>query len=470
MPPTRQTRTGPFKGGRRRAAAVVGLIAILTANAAGQEFDLATRRAEHWAWQPLADPEPPAADAVHPIDRFVGARLRESGLEASPPAPPNVQLRRLWLDLTGLPPPAAAVARFTAAPTDAAWNAEVDTLLASPHFGERWARHWLDLVRYAETLGHEFDFPIPNAWRYRDYVIRAFNADVPYDQFLREHLAGDLLPRPRLSPDGDNESVQATAAWWFVEQTHSPVDARQHRADRIDNQIDVLGKAMLGMTIACARCHDHKFDAISQADYYSLFGFVKSSRYVQAPLHPCDPTAPDYRSALAAQRELAPLWANAALPRDRRWLAMAQSPPERWLASAGVGPLRRGDRVIASTDDPADWILTDDGFGAEPWRGPWCADPASTAPELLLLPGAFWNTGVAGARREGTLQTATFEITARHLHVRAAGRDSRIAVIVDGFHLVRDPIYGGLHHTVEKPFAHWLTFDLGQWLGHEAYV
>ena len=436
--------------------------------APGQSFDLEQRRGEHWAWQPLADVTAPTEG--HPIDALLLPPLRELGLAPSPPAPPYVQLRRLWLDLVGLPPPVEATERFLADPSDSAWAREVDALLQSPHFGERWGRHWLDLVRYAESLGHEFDYPIANAWRYRDYVIRAFNADVPYDQFLREHIAGDLLAEPRRSISGDNESVQATAAWWFVEQTHSPVDARQHRADRIDNQIDVLGKAMLGMTVACARCHDHKFDAISQADYYALFGFVKSSRYVQAPIRPVDTAGDAWAAALTAQRDLARAWAEAAAPADGRWQPLTSSSPPRWAASAGTGPLRDGDRVIASTDDPAGWLHTNDGFGERPWRGPWCPDPASATPELRLLPGAYWHSGIAGNRREGVLQTATFTIDERWLHVRAAGRNSRIVVIVDGFHVVRNPIYGGLHRTVNKPQAHWLTYDLGQWPGHDAFV
>src|SRR5439155_5727539 len=158
-----------------------------------------------------------------------------------------------------------------------------DRLLASPRYGERFGRHWLDVVRYSETLGFEFDYDLHNAWRYRDYVIRALNDDVPYDQFVVEHLAGDLLPKPRRHPlDGTNESILATGFFWMHEGKQTPVDIRQDQADRIDNQIDVLGKAFLGQTIACARCHDHKFDAISTRDYYALAGYLRSSRYQQA--------------------------------------------------------------------------------------------------------------------------------------------------------------------------------------------
>ncbi len=456
--------------------------------------EFAARKATHWAWQPLLDDAPPAAG--HPVDAFVAGKLRAAGLTPSPPALPAAQLRRLWFDLVGLPPPPDAVRRFTADPSDAAWAREVDALLASPHFGERQARHWLDLVRYAETLGHEYDFEIPNAWRYRDYVIRALDADVPYDQFVREHLAGDLLREPRRDADGNDESVQATAAFWFVEQTHSPVDAAQHQADRIDNQIDVVGKAVLGLTVACARCHDHKFDAIRASDYYALVGFVQSSRYVQAPLRTCDVGGADYAAALAAQRALASAWGVAAdaqpsrdLPPDRALANVpapagdadrdAERPPPvvRTEPSAdGEAPpaaleFRPGERLVASADGPREqWLVTNDGFGPEPWRGPFCADPHAASPQLLVLPGAFWNSAAAGPRREGVLATATFDVDARYVHVRVAGQGSRVAIVVDGLHVVRDPIYGDLHRAIDDPAAHWLTFDVAAWHGRPAFV
>ncbi len=459
----------------RHVVVILAAAALVAGRAApAQEFDLEARRAEHWAWRALATPTPPGDVGTDPaavIDAFVRDRLQQEGLTPSPAAAPHTALRRLWLDLIGLPPDPETVAAFLADPSDAAWDAQVDALLASPHFGERWGRHWLDLVRYAETLGHEYDFPIANAWRYRDYVIRALNADVPYDDFLREHVAGDLLAHPRRNANGENESVQATAAWWFVEQTHSPVDAAKHTADRIDNQIDVLGKAMLGMTVACARCHDHKFDAISQADYYALFGFVKSSRHVQAPIAPADRHGAAFDDVRRAQRDLAATWADAAAPVGARWDTLARTEPDRWAAASGTAALRAGDRLIASADDPEGaWLCTNDAFGPAPWRGPWCPEPASDTAELHLLPGAFWHSGIAGKRREGTLQTATFTLAEPYLHVRVAGESSRVLVIVDGFHVVRNPIYGGLSKRVGSADAHWLTFHVDAWEGRPAYV
>ncbi|MCA9105340.1 MAG: DUF1549 domain-containing protein, partial [Planctomycetales bacterium] len=175
-----------------------------------------------------------------PADAFVLDQLEQRGLPAAAPANDSQWLRRVHLATTGLPPSPDEVRRWLADPSDRHRTQIVERLLASPAFGERWARHWMDLVRYAESYGHEQDFEVPFAWRYRDYLIRAFNADVAYDQFVSEHLAGDLLPSPRRNDvEGFNESVLATGFWYMHQATHAPVDPVQDEADRIDNQIDV---------------------------------------------------------------------------------------------------------------------------------------------------------------------------------------------------------------------------------------
>ncbi len=248
-------------------------------------FPLKERIAAHWAWRPLELPGVPTVQntpwPLTDVDRFILQPLESAGLNPAPDADRTAILRRLSFDIIGLPPTLQQQQQFLAdpRPLPQAVAAVADQLLASPQFGERWGRHWLDLVRYAETLGHEFDFPLPHAWQYRDYVIRALNSDVPYDQFVREHIAGDLLENPRRHPERHtNESIIATGFWYLCEDKHAPVDVRLEEAFRIDNQIDMFGKAFLGLTIACARCHDHKFDAISTEDYYALAGFLQSSR------------------------------------------------------------------------------------------------------------------------------------------------------------------------------------------------
>lgn len=256
-------------------------------------FDLEARKASHWSWQPVKTPTAPAvkhpAWPSDPLDNFILARLESAELLPAPPAEPNHLVRRAYFDLIGLPPPPEKVEAFTTDPSPQAFAKLVDELLASPQFGERWARHWLDLVRYAESRGHEFDYDLPNAWQYRDYLIRAFNGDVPYDQFVTEHIAGDLIEPPRTHPtEGFNESVLATGFWYLGEWVHSPVDIRKDETDRMDNAIDVYSKAFLGLTVSCARCHDHKFDAISQKDYYALGGFLQSSTYQQVRFESVD--------------------------------------------------------------------------------------------------------------------------------------------------------------------------------------
>jgi hypothetical protein len=193
-------------------------------------------------------------------------------------------------DLTGLPPAPEDVQRFLSDDSPEAYEKAVERLLSSPSYGERWARHWLDLVRFAETSGHEFDYEIEHASLYRDYVVRALNADVPYDQFVTEHIAGDLLEAPRRHPvTGINESVIGTGFYWLGQGKHSPVDLLAEECDTIDNQLDVLGKTFLGLTIACARCHDHKFDPITTEDYYAMTGYLQSSRRQHAFIDPPEP-------------------------------------------------------------------------------------------------------------------------------------------------------------------------------------
>ncbi|WP_419190333.1 PSD1 and planctomycete cytochrome C domain-containing protein [Saltatorellus ferox] len=213
------------------------------------------------------------------IDVALEARLEAAGIEPSPPASKESWLRRVTFDLSGLPPTPEEWRAYMATDGDRASRAAVvDRLLASPAHAERWARRWLDLVRYAESRAHEFDYSIPNAFQYRDYVIRAFEADVPYDRFITELLAGDLVTEPRLDPTGAfDESILGTGAWFLGEAVHSPVELRADQCGRIAHQVEVLSKSVLAMGVACARCHDHKFDPISAEDYHAFAGFALST-------------------------------------------------------------------------------------------------------------------------------------------------------------------------------------------------
>ena len=239
------------------------------------------RRKQWWSFQPLKSVALPPTDAPgsHPVDRLLAAGRRAAGLAPAPIADRRTLIRRLTFALVGLPPRPEEIEQFVGDSAPDAYERVVDRLLASPRFGERWARHWMDWFRYAETHGSEGDPAIPYAWRYRDYLIRALNADIPYDQLVREHVAGDLLPQPRIDAEqGVNESALGTGHYRMVQHGYVPTDALEEQVRFADNQIDTLSKAVLGLTLSCARCHHHKFDPLSQRDFYGWYGILASCR------------------------------------------------------------------------------------------------------------------------------------------------------------------------------------------------
>ncbi len=242
-----------------------------------------------WAFQPYrAHPLPRIRNrlwASNFIDHFLLEGLEKKQLSPAPRAGKLTLIRRLSFGLTGLPPSTEQIDRFLADTSAQAYEKLVDRLLASPHYGERWARHWLDLARFAETDGHEFDREKPNAWAYRDYVIRAINADLPFDQFIREQIAGDIIePQRRLAGGVRWESITGTAFFALGEERNAADDLSEVRAEKLDNQVDTLTKTFLGLTVSCARCHNHKFDPISTRDYYALAGVLDGKQVIQACL------------------------------------------------------------------------------------------------------------------------------------------------------------------------------------------
>jgi cytochrome c553 len=243
-----------------------------------REVDVAKGR-EHWSFRPpVAAAIPAVHDTAWPrgdIDRFLLAGMEAAGVKPVADADRPTLIRRLSLDLTGLPPLSEEVRAFVADTSATAVESLVDRLLASPRFGERWARHWLDVARYAESNGKEANFPYPHAWRYRDWVIASFRDDKPYDLFLREQLAGDLLRAD--GPRDQAEKIIATGFLALGPKGLNDQNPRQFHMDLVDEQIDVVSQSMLGLTLACARCHDHKFDPVSQRDYYALAGIFLST-------------------------------------------------------------------------------------------------------------------------------------------------------------------------------------------------
>ncbi len=451
-----------------------------------QKFNLEARKKSHWAWQPIRDPAPPVVkDKDWPLDRidnFILARLETEGLTPSPPADPRTLVRRLYFDIIGLPPSEEEVAKWTArltAPQREARLSElgdiskddvnsselprppsggalarlnqraiellVDELLASPHFGERWGRHWLDLVRYAESRGHEFDYNTPDAWEYRDYVIRALNADVPYDQFVVEHIAGDLLEKPRRNPDeGFNESIIATGFWHLGEWVHSPVDIRQDECDRQDNQIDTFGKTFLGMTIACARCHDHKFDAISQRDYYATAGFLQSSAYRLARFETLDHNREIAKQLHALReksgKELAKLTCDAQQPVVTKLKQYLLAAREAMVTPVTVQPAKpaaaekQAAVVFADFEDGTygGWKIEGPSFGDKPVTG--------TLPRQQQVSGFggkfYVNTYIGGDGSHGKATSPAFTIKHKFITMLVGGGAHQgqtcMNLIVDG--------------------------------------
>lgn len=235
---------------------------------------------EFWAFRPIADVAPPNVRNVAwihtPIDFFIAAELEAAGLSPAPPADKRTLIRRATFDLTGLPPTPAEIDEFLRDQSPNAFSRVVDRLLASPEYGVRWGRHWLDVARYADSNGLDENLAYGNAWRYRDYVVRSFNDDKPFDRFLIEQLAGDQLP------DADRETQTATAFLALGAKVLAEPDRVKLQLDTIDEQLDTIGKAFLGMTIGCARCHDHKFDPLKQTDYYALAAIFKSTLTIDA--------------------------------------------------------------------------------------------------------------------------------------------------------------------------------------------
>ena len=254
----------------------------------GEEpYDWEKFRTGHWSFQPILKSAPPEVTDTtwikSDIDRFVLARLEAAGLRPNVPAERNLLVRRAFLDLTGLPPSAEQVTTFLADESPEAFEKVVDLLLASEHYGERWARHWLDVARYCDGHGGNGDAePLPNAWRYRDWVVASFNADMPYDQFVVRQIAGDTLP--------DNPDHVATG-FFVVGPTYrddggDPEAQALYEAETLSDRVDTFSRAFLGLTAACARCHDHKFDPITIKDYYAIAGIFRNTGYGEHPISP----------------------------------------------------------------------------------------------------------------------------------------------------------------------------------------
>ena len=450
------------------------------------EFDLQKRRAEHWAWQPVMPSlRPKVSDESWPLqdlDYFVLSELEQAELSPAVDADKRAILRRMFFDFIGLPPTPEQVARFLSDESSDAVSRLADRLLASPHFGERWARHWMDVVRYAESRGHEFDNDARNAYQYRDYLIRAFNSNVPYDQFVREHIAGDLLEEPRLhQTTGFNESILGTGFWHLGEWVHSPVDIRKDESDRFDNMIDVMSKAFLGVTVSCARCHDHKFDAISTADYYSLSGFLQSSDYRQVRFE-----------SLEHNREVA----QRLHQTDQHYRTLIRDA----LAAAGIstkhpdsveGPIDVAENIVVDFAklDPIEFRQDGFVFGAGAQQvGDILLTTDEKSPTIDFAPRAaavadnFWQglesvsekpvrmqNRLARIPRSGrTLRTPVFTVHDGSVACRVRG-SGHVVACVDSHRLISGPLHGQTIQKIE-PDKKWVSLNLERYVGHRVHL
>jgi mono/diheme cytochrome c family protein len=293
----------------------------------------------YWVYQPVKRPTPPVTG--HPIDAFLQQKLAAKKLTPVGPADNATLVRRAHYDLLGLPPTPEQIDAFVNDPDPKAWEKLIDRLLASPHYGEKWGRHWLDVVRFAESNGYERDGPKPNAWRFRDYVVRSFNADKPYDRFIKEQVAGDELPKAN---EDDTDGVIATGFYRLGTWDDEPADPLQAKFDGYDDLVTVTGQAFLGMTLNCARCHDHKGDPILQEDYYKLVAFFRdireysNDRNVKSSANQTDITAFErrklYQAELAERQEqIAGLTKQMTAIEDA---AIKKMPAEDQRASEGL--------------------------------------------------------------------------------------------------------------------------------------
>ncbi|MBL8176936.1 MAG: PSD1 domain-containing protein [Bryobacterales bacterium] len=470
-----------------------------SSNAGG--FSVEHRRREHWAWQevrPATIPADGSGWARSPVDNFLIDGMKKKGIKPAPPADRETMLRRLTYDLTGLQPSEEEMAAYAADESAGAYDRLVDRLLASPRYGERMARRFMDVIRYSESHGSEGDPDVPQAWRYRDYLIRAFNQDIPYDQLIREHLAGDLLPHPRVHGE-QNESLLATAHYRMVEHGFQPVDPWEDRVKWTDNQIDVAAKAFQGLTITCARCHDHKFDAISQKDYYALFGIFAGARPTQRAIS-SPPVLEKNRAELAALKprikdRLAALWQRDAAGLAGKLVAitpvnLAKESPlfplvqPHFDADAWIGEWRKelAERreFNAKNFQPA-WDLTDSAAYAK-WvrHGAGAPDQVSSAGEFAVAPegsraiGAIYPGGIyshlLSNKHGAVISSPRFKIESDAVSLRFLGGNFSFAqLIIENYAVPRGGIYH-LRSSAKRDEMGWFHWNATFWKGFTAYV
>lgn len=460
-------------------------------------------RKQWWSFQPIADPPVPQVQdeswSSQPIDRWVLSRLESAGLKPTTRADRRTRIRRLSFVLRGLPPTDEEIAQFLADDTPQAWEHLVDRFLADEAFGEYWARHWMDLVRYAETHGSEGDPAVPFAWKYRDYLIRAFNQDVPYSQLLREHIAGDLLHEPRINEQLDiNESAIGTAHWRMCFHGFAPTDALDEKVRFVDDQINVFSKTFLGLTISCARCHNHKFDPISQADYYAMFGILDSTRPGILDIHPSE-IQYQHQESLAQLRSnlrkrLAQSWSEtSSLIAERLLQQLEQASAEQLadpqhllhpfalLASGKLTALeedRESETLqvpeqarhwdLATSADLKDWQVYGNGTAHNPAAPGELIVNNSPMPSYSLLPSGVYSH-LLSTRHRNILASPDVHLDGNYeLWVQVAGDEQAMLRYVVQDYPRNGTVYPVL--TLNDGQWRWQRYDLTYWNGDVIHI
>jgi hypothetical protein len=472
------------------------------------------RRKQWWSFQPIkkhAVPQPDNNWSKHDVDRFVLAGLTRAGLTPASQADRRTLIRRVTFALTGLPPSASEITAFINDDESNAWETVIDRLIASEHFGERWARHWMDWFRYCETHGSEGDAGIPHAYRYRDYLIRSLNDDIPYQQMVKEHIAGDLLPNPRIDPATQlNQSALAIGHFRMVEHGFAPIDALDEKVRWTDNQIDVITKAFLGLTVSCARCHNHKFDAISQKDFYAMFGVLGSSRPATIVVDSKARQEFNKKEIRIAKAKIRASLAGEWLAELQNWnnglsagdgvvgkhkavfdaarKAGTTDPLSEWVQLSGLKDAAFAAKIAAlqketseankriakresqyvrrwdlSGDDYKSWNLSGNGLdGASP-AGDFALHPTGDAVVASINPGGVFSNLLSDKHR-GMLTSPDFNINFNDLWVQCAGASgSRARFVIENYPRAIGLLYKSQNPNSVEP--RWMKFDMSYFNG-----
>lgn len=425
------------------------------------------RRKQWWCFQPVKAGSltglSKSADVAAEIDRQILEKLKEQGLAPAGKTDVATLIRRASYILTGLPPTPDEVEGFASeyqASGQAAYERLLDRLLASPRYGERWARHWLDWVRYAESYGSEGDPRIPYAWRYRDYVIRAFNDDVPYPQMVKEAIAGDLLLKPRIR-DGLKESSLGIGQLRMVLHGFSPTDSLDEQVTFTDNQIDVVTKTFQALTVSCARCHNHKFDAISQADFYSLYGIFTSTKPAVVDVNAAEAGKPQREELTRLKQEIKKAVVEA-------WTGAAEKLPVR-AASNQEGLRPKASKQWDLRKEP--WFT--DGNGVK--QGVTAAGEFSVALEgkgivAQIYPEGIFS-GLLSTKDRGVVMSPRFRNEGGTLWFRTAGNGGAKAKYVVQNYPRTGTIHKAFEHKEVKDEAlGWHKLDLNYWKGDDLFI